>query len=639
MFRLLPAAAPLLVQSAHDCSLRSRSGFCQERTEAKQHASSSQGLDDRRSGRSRGWSLGFGSGPSNQAPGQYNALRLGIASMEGNLHSEDRFAYDEVFISGHPVPILSVFDGHGGWQVAHFLEHEMASAIRRHIPESERSSTAKSHIPKVDANVLEDVLHRAYVDVDSQLAEKLLPCLKIGFDRFVRIGSCAITVAVTDTHYVVANTGDCRAVLISKDGATKLSNVHNANEESERDRLRTEHPGEPDVVQCVQAFEDVTTKELYLRPYTNRVAKEVNCYIKGLLQPTRAFGDFALKRDDMNIDHRSQGALVPQASSMPYITAQPEMVVMPRTSDDELLVIGSDGLFDFLSDREIAEIARSANSPNAAGKALVEAVKAKALKSSQISEQTYNQLPIDKRRDVHDDTTALVFYLQYPEAWKGQWIGLSEHLQHLVDQSLAELDDDTSMADFNFSVCIADPMLQDCPLVAVSKGFEELTGYSMMDAIGRNCRFLSYGIPADKEDEETSSRLRNYTRVAMTGDPFSIAGMNTSVPSWAPKGAFGGSYFLRWNRKKDGELFQNLFLLRQLWVGERTYLLALQTRLPADTTEKTISEDKLCKIELLCDEVSSAILGSMTTIENRLTPAEVPEMKAPGRKSKNKKKR
>ena len=37
---------------------------------------------------------------------------------------------------------------------------------------------------------------------------------------------------------------------------------------------------------------------------------------------------------------------------------------------------------------------------------------------------------------------------------------------------------------------VADPTHQDCPLVYVSRGFEELTGYPREFSLGRNCRFL-----------------------------------------------------------------------------------------------------------------------------------------------------
>lgn len=40
------------------------------------------------------------------------------------------------------------------------------------------------------------------------------------------------------------------------------------------------------------------------------------------------------------------------------------------------------------------------------------------------------------------------------------------------------------------SVVISDPWQPDCPIVYVSEEFEQQTGYTAADALGRNCRFL-----------------------------------------------------------------------------------------------------------------------------------------------------
>ena len=59
----------------------------------------------------------------------------------------------------------------------------------------------------------------------------------------------------------------------------------------------------------------------------------------------------------------------------------------------------------------------------------------------------------------------------------------------------------------------------------MSQGFEELSGYPMEASIGRNCRFLSFGVPVDKRDEDVTARLRAFTDVATSGDPFAVASM------------------------------------------------------------------------------------------------------------------
>lgn len=45
-------------------------------------------------------------------------------------------------------------------------------------------------------------------------------------------------------------------------------------------------------------------------------------------------------------------------------------------------------------------------------------------------------------------------------------------------------------ANSDVAVTLADPTVDDCPLVYVNQAFSALTQYSEEDAIGRNCRFL-----------------------------------------------------------------------------------------------------------------------------------------------------
>jgi len=71
-------------------------------------------------------------------------------------------------------------------------------------------------------------------------------------------------------------------------------------------------------------------------------------------------------------------------------------------------------------------------------------------------------------------------------------------------------------------VTLADPDLEDAPIVYANKAFERLTGYSQEDIIGRNCRFLQ-GEDRDQEaryqiaeamakHESTEVTLRNYRK-------------------------------------------------------------------------------------------------------------------------------
>jgi PAS domain S-box-containing protein len=51
-------------------------------------------------------------------------------------------------------------------------------------------------------------------------------------------------------------------------------------------------------------------------------------------------------------------------------------------------------------------------------------------------------------------------------------------------------------------VTLADPDIEDCPIIYANKSFERLTGYSQEDIIGKNCRFLQ------GEDREQDARYK-----------------------------------------------------------------------------------------------------------------------------------
>ncbi|MDO9140054.1 MAG: PAS domain-containing protein [Methylobacter sp.] len=71
-------------------------------------------------------------------------------------------------------------------------------------------------------------------------------------------------------------------------------------------------------------------------------------------------------------------------------------------------------------------------------------------------------------------------------------------------------------------VTLADPDLDDAPIVYANKAFERLTGYSQEDIIGHNCRFLQGDdreqpgryqiIEAMKNHEAVEVTLRNYKK-------------------------------------------------------------------------------------------------------------------------------
>ncbi len=118
-------------------------------------------------------------------------------------------------------------------------------------------------------------------------------------------------------------------------------------------------------------------------------------------------------------------------------------------------------------------------------------------------------------------------------------------------------------------VTLADPDQEDLPLVYANKAFENITGYSQAETIGRNCRFLQ-GTDHDQEGvNQLREAIKNKESVVVT---------------------------LR-NYRKNGELFYNHLNMTPLFDsnGNILYFLGVQyeitDQIRADEEIKKLKEE------------------------------------------------
>lgn len=112
-------------------------------------------------------------------------------------------------------------------------------------------------------------------------------------------------------------------------------------------------------------------------------------------------------------------------------------------------------------------------------------------------------------------------------------------------------------------VTLADPDMEDLPLVYANKAFADMTGYTQEETIGKNCRFLQ---GTDREQEE-----RSQIRAAITNkEPIEVT--------------------LR-NYRKNGELFYNHLKIIPLFdsQGKVLYYLGVQY----DITTQVLKEKEI----------------------------------------------
>ncbi|TKY72453.1 phosphatase 2C 13 [Spatholobus suberectus] len=201
-------------------------------------------------------------------------------------------------------PILSafyaVFDGHGGPDAAAFVKN---NAMRLFFEDADM-------LQSYDADALflkrlEDSHRRAFLGADLALADEQSVSSSCG--------TTALTALVLGRHLLVANAGDCRAVLCRRGVAVDMSQDHRPSYLPERRRVEE------------------------LGGFIN------DGYLNGDLSVTRALGDWDLK--------------FPVGSASPLI-AEPDVQVVTLTEDDEFLIIGCDGIWDVMSSQDAVSLVR-----------------------------------------------------------------------------------------------------------------------------------------------------------------------------------------------------------------------------------------------------------------------------------------
>ncbi|XP_076888326.1 putative protein phosphatase 2C 27 isoform X1 [Bidens hawaiensis] len=183
-----------------------------------------------------------------------------------------------------------VFDGHGGTDAASYVRKNILEFI-----------VEDPQFP----GCLKKAIRKAYIKADLAFAENSTVDISSG--------TTALTTFVFGRMMVVANAGDCRAVLGRRGRAIELSNDHKPNSITERHRI----------------------EQLGGVIYDG--------YLNGQLSVARALGDWHMKG--------------PKGSVCP-LSAEPELQEILLMEDDEFLIMGCDGLWDVMSSQCAVTIAR-----------------------------------------------------------------------------------------------------------------------------------------------------------------------------------------------------------------------------------------------------------------------------------------
>ncbi|KAK5845067.1 probable protein phosphatase 2C 27 isoform X1 [Gossypium arboreum] len=189
-----------------------------------------------------------------------------------------------------PGAFYGVFDGHGGTDAAIFIRENILKFI-----------VEDSHFPICVAKAIKSAFLKAdYAFADASSLD-------------ISSGTTALTALIFGRTLIIANAGDCRAVLGRRGRAIEMSKDHKPNCTSER--LRIEKLG----------------GVIY------------DGYLNGQLSVARALGDWHMKG--------------PKGSACP-LSAEPELQETDLSDEDEFLIMGCDGLWDVMSSQCAVTMAR-----------------------------------------------------------------------------------------------------------------------------------------------------------------------------------------------------------------------------------------------------------------------------------------
>eukprot|EP00300_Choanocystis_sp_HF-7_P036891 c52836_g1_i1.p1 GENE.c52836_g1_i1~~c52836_g1_i1.p1 ORF type:complete len:332 (-),score=71.16 c52836_g1_i1:139-1134(-) len=233
----------------------------------------------------------------------FNNLTVGGSCMQGwRLEMEDVTTVKHIR-SDPGCSLLAVYDGHGGSLIATLasqaVEEELCAKLCEHKDLSPETLTA--------------LLHDMFIRIDNTLRTTS------GFDKSTdSSGSTAVLCLITESHIILANLGDSRAVICTGGRAIPLSEDHKPSNSGERARI-----------------EAADCQVLMGR-------------VNGNLALSRAFGDFEYKqRDD----------LAPEEQA---VSSAPEISVHARSEADEFIVLACDGIWDVMSNDAVCKLVREA---------------------------------------------------------------------------------------------------------------------------------------------------------------------------------------------------------------------------------------------------------------------------------------
>ncbi|KAL6555454.1 hypothetical protein OROGR_006712 [Orobanche gracilis] len=302
-----------------------------------------------------------------------------LAVAQANAVLEDHSQVE----AGPHATFIGVYDGHGGDEVSRYISDHLSAHLLR--------------LAREGGGISEDIIRNAF----SQTENGFLARVRRDYATrplIASIGSCCLVGVIWNRTLYVANLGDSRAVLgsssrFNKIVAEQLTQDQNVSVKEVRTELQALHPEDSQIV----------------------VKRHGVWRVKGIIQISRSIGDAYLKSPEFALGPSFPRFHLPVPLSRGVLRADPDVITRNIRANDRFVIFASDGLWNFLTNQEAVKIVNKNSRVGIARRLIMAALK----KAARIMKGEYSEIKAlgrGTRRNVHDDITVVVVFMDHSPA-------------------------------------------------------------------------------------------------------------------------------------------------------------------------------------------------------------------------------
>ncbi|OEL17902.1 putative protein phosphatase 2C 31 [Dichanthelium oligosanthes] len=232
------------------------------------------------------------------------------------------------------------------------------------------------------------------------------------------MGSCVLVMLMKGTDVYVMNVGDSRAVLARRpelDLKDVLGKASQDLQQFKAEIMRELEAHDMDGLQAVQLTpEHSTAVEEEVRRIKGQHLNDrnaiVNGRVKGKINVTRAFGVGYLKQPKWN-SRLLEAFKVDYVGTDPYVSCTPALCHHRIGSQDKFLVLSSDGLYQYFTNKEVVDQVEAFTAAQPDGdpaQHLVGELVVRAARKAGMASHELLDIPHGARRRYHDDVSIIV---------------------------------------------------------------------------------------------------------------------------------------------------------------------------------------------------------------------------------------